>query len=152
MDTDRQLVDALRCLLPDGFATQEAQDFLHGIDEAKDVELVEKQQPYQFRHRGNVRLIDIDIKTIHQVKGQTHQATLVLETFWHEYNLQQLLPFLVGDPRPNRLGIRMRKRLCLTYVAMTRPTDLLCLAMHKQHLNAQHRHSLAAKGWRLQEL
>ncbi|WP_312475616.1 UvrD-helicase domain-containing protein [Neobacillus sp.] len=38
--------------------------------------------------------IKIDINTVHAVKGETHRATLYLETFNYERDLKKLLPFL----------------------------------------------------------
>lgn len=41
--------------------------------------------------------IDIGISTIHKAKGETHTATLVLETYRNGYDINQLLPLLKGD-------------------------------------------------------
>lgn len=70
----------------------------------------------------------IVVDTIHAVKGETHDATLYLET---EYNkksdLERILPFFgAGTMRNNKLVDRSRK---LAYVGMSRPRKLLCVAM-----------------------
>lgn len=60
-------------------------------------------------------------------------ATLVYETFWNKHNLHKLKPWLTGDRKGwNTLdGFRQKERLKVHYVAMTRPTHLLCLAMRQ---------------------
>ncbi|RLC47387.1 MAG: hypothetical protein DRH70_03470, partial [Candidatus Coatesbacteria bacterium] len=60
--------------------------------------------------------------------------TLVLETFWYKHNLESLKERLMGE-RCNGSDLdgthREQSRLKLHYVAMTRPTHLLCLAMKR---------------------
>jgi len=78
--------------------------------------------------------VHIRVGSIHSVKGETHTATLVLETFWYgtkkRHNLELLLPWLNGDKSGDAsTGKQQKVRLKLHYVAMTRPTHLLCLAM-----------------------
>ncbi|HCA5311605.1 TPA: hypothetical protein MW274_003714, partial [Acinetobacter baumannii] len=72
--------------------------------------------------------IDIGISTIHKAKGETHTATLVLETYRNGYDINQLLPLLKGDKCKGHV---VKKKLL--YVGMTRPTHLLCLALHKSY-------------------
>ena len=75
--------------------------------------------------------IDIHISTIHKAKGETHTATLVLETFNNGYDLNQLLGLLMDKKIKKFLG---KKKVI--YVGMTRPTHLLCLAIHKSYLKS----------------
>jgi len=70
--------------------------------------------------------IEIQISTIHRVKGETHTATLVLETFKNGYDIMQLLKLLQNK---KKTGLEAKKKLL--YVAMSRPTSFLCLAIHK---------------------
>jgi DNA helicase II / ATP-dependent DNA helicase PcrA len=104
-----------------------------------------------FRYRKNGREVSIQAGSIHSVKGQTHTATLVLETYWHEHNLQHLLPWLtkkkIGWKKADK--VRQEARLKLHYVAMTRPTHLLCLAMKQGVLNDEQMNALRTRGWRL---
>jgi len=69
--------------------------------------------------------IEIQISTIHKVKGETHTATLVLETFKKGYDISQLIKLLQNKKKS---GLEAKKKLL--YVAMSRPTHLLCLAIH----------------------
>ena len=71
---------------------------------------------------------NILVSTIHKVKGETHTATLVLETYKDGYDVFQLLELLKGNKKK---GFDAKKKLI--YVAMTRPTHFLCLAVHKKH-------------------
>ena len=74
---------------------------------------------------------DVEVSTIHKVKGETHTATLVLETFKDGYDLFQLLDYFKGSI--NKLKLDSKKKL--VYVAMSRPTHFLCLAIHKSHIH-----------------
>jgi len=88
-----------------------------------------KQNIYTYEE--NDISFDIDISTIHKVKGETHTATLVLETYNDGYDVFQLLDFLKRGS--NKLKIKDKKKLL--YVGMSRPTHLLCLAVHKKHMH-----------------
>jgi DNA helicase-2/ATP-dependent DNA helicase PcrA len=86
-----------------------------------------------YHHSVDNREVQIRVGSIHSVKGKTHTATLVLETFWHEHNIASLLPWLSGDKSGGSdVGKRDSLRLRVHYVAMTRPTHLVCLAMHRR--------------------
>lgn len=112
-----------------------------------------------YRYRGISDDVDIELGSIHSVKGQTHSATLVVETYFHGHDLQSLLPWLVGDRQNGATaGERDRKRLHQVYVAMTRPTHLLCLAMRTHALGAtvadqtRQAERLEAIGWSVQRI
>lgn len=73
--------------------------------------------------------IDIRLGSIHSVKGQTHTSTLVLDTFNRTYHFKKVKNWIMGkDATPNQID-KDRDRLKLLFVAVTRPTHLLCLAM-----------------------
>lgn len=96
--------------------------------------------------------ISIKINTIHAVKGQTHQATLVLETFYHHRDLPTIFPYLIGQ-RLSRPGERILNHfLPKTYVACTRPSHLLCLAIEREHVGSDKQCELRDFGWRVDEL
>lgn len=67
------------------------------------------------------------------------------EGFFYQHHLSELKPWLLGDREGGSHqsargktvpeGTRTLGRLKLHYVAMTRPTHLLCLAMHKNAFN-----------------
>lgn len=95
--------------------------FLTDLTSAIQAQL-EPQQIYEHQD------IQVVFDTIHGVKGETHTATLYLETFWKLYDIGgKILPFILSPRRPDKA---CKKRLPLAYVAMSRPTHFLCLAVH----------------------
>ena len=104
-----------------------------------------------YHYHKNGREVSIQAGSIHSVKGQTHTATLVLETFFHKHNLEKLLPWLTEKKHgcDKSVAKQQRDRLKLHYVAMTRPTHLLCLAMKKDVLNDEHIDAIRKIGWQL---
>lgn len=86
----------------------------------------EKSNVYKYINDGFN--FEIPISTVHKVKGETHTATLILETFKNGYDLFQLLDCLKGK---NKAGLEAKKKL--VYVAMTRATHFLCLAIQNKH-------------------
>lgn len=85
--------------------------------------------------------IKIKLGTIHSVKGETHMATLLLDT--ENYREFESAFFFKGDcgklfcgesyTRPSKSYDRLEYRLKTTYVAMSRPTQLLCVALKKEN-------------------
>ncbi len=109
-------------------------------------------------HSENGREVSIHLGSIHSVKGQEHTATLVLETHWYTYNLQDLLDLLIGsgtcrDTCSNMANKdeedRCRYRCRVHYVAMTRPTHLLCLAMRKEAFGEERLREAQQNEWKL---
>ena len=104
------------------------------------------------------RSVDIRLGSVHSMKGQTHLATLLLSTYWHDHSAKQMLPWLLGHKvNLNGAGTRDRVRLQHTYVAMTRPSHLVCLAIPRSVLGddaALNRHLaiLRARGWDVAEI
>ncbi|WP_299823653.1 UvrD-helicase domain-containing protein [uncultured Pontibacter sp.] len=94
--------------------------------------------------------VEIEFNTIHGVKGETHCATLFLETFYRTYDIKKILPFLTGKNKPRDIATN-RGRLRTSYVAATRPSHLLCLAVYKEHIEG-HETDLAENGWELIKL
>ena len=99
----------------------------------------------------------IRLGSIHSVKGETHTATLVLDSFFHKHHLSELKPWILGERaggmkkklrgKPELEGSRMLGRLKLHYVAMTRPSHLLCLAMRQDAFVASELEQLRTQGW-----
>jgi DNA helicase-2/ATP-dependent DNA helicase PcrA len=107
------------------------------------------------------RTIDVRMSSIHAVKGETHFATLVVETFNHSHALKSLLPWLLGErqgaqtPKGGKqAGAQKLKRLRLNYVALTRSTHVACLALPIGALGAATERGslisrLEARGWKV---
>jgi hypothetical protein len=114
-----------------------------------------------FAYPPDAPRVRIRLGSIHSVKGETHTATLVLDSFFHSHHLRELKPWLLGAKsggsstdskgRQVREGARILGRLKLHYVAMTRPTHLLCLAMRKDSFGEGELETLAGRGWSIIE-
>lgn len=78
--------------------------------------------------------IVVSVDTVHGVKGETHTATLYLETE-HSNNsdIRRILPLLKGK-KLNKKQIYEKSRR-IVYVGMSRPTHLLCLAIRDTTYN-----------------
>jgi hypothetical protein len=103
-----------------------------------------------FRYPADNPKVSIRAGSIHSVKGETHTSTLVLDTFYRKSNLKSLLPWLTGTRvgTSSKEGRQNVDRLKQHYVAMTRPTHLLCLAMREDHLSKDDVEKLKAR-WRV---
>jgi DNA helicase-2/ATP-dependent DNA helicase PcrA len=140
----------------------DAESFLSWVDSSGGLTL---ESPAQKNRNDNVyfytcgkREVAIKVGSIHSVKGQTHTATLVLETAWNGYNFEKIKSWLSGDARgkPRKSGVQEITRLKTHYVAMTRPSHLLCLALHKNalcatggHLDSSFIEKLKKRKWRV---
>lgn len=115
--------------------------------------------PNVYRVQGNSGSIDIRLGSIHSVKGQTHLATLLLSTYWHDHSAVNMMPWLTGK-KTNRedAGKRDIQRLLHTYVAMTRPSHLICVAAPRFALGKDEAAKLTTikalrhRGWRVAEI
>lgn len=92
----------------------------------------------------------IEIGTIHSVKGETHTATLYLESFYRKCETKKIIGIFKGK----QLTATERKKpqkveaAKMAYVAMSRPTHLLCFACKKDHI-AGHENDLKNNGWEI---
>lgn len=132
----------------------EADEFLNWEDKsclAHEEGQISKLHNNFFSHVKNGREVSIKVGSIHSVKGQTHTATLVFETFWNDHNLEKLQPWLQGDMEGwnKNDGKRQKSRLKSHYVAMTRPTHLLCLAMKKSSVDNDALALYKKNGWKV---
>lgn len=104
----------------------------------------------------------IEVGTIHSVKGETHDATLILETkFFRLFDVAEMIPhwldrnkacsvYDAARPTTNAsIRASFMKRL---YVAGTRPKHFLCIAMHKDRLDAVSRTGLANARWNIVDI
>lgn len=137
----------LRTLIGITSTTDETNRFL-SFSEAKPGELITaKTNTYE---ASNGRKIEVG--TIHSVKGETHDATLVLETKNHQNDLEQLLDHISGINHQAISGVRKIKFARLLYVATTRPRHLLCLAIHNENISEAQETALRKNGWDIKRL
>lgn len=105
-------------------------------------------------------VVNVRVGSIHSVKGETHTAVLVLDTHWYDDNLEKLLPWLMGrEAGLKEEAPRKAKRLRAHYVAMTRATHVLALAMKRssvlvgeQATDGATLGELSKQGWRVIEV
>lgn len=80
--------------------------------------------------------IEMGISSIHSVKGQTHSATLYLESFYQggyesDRPSNQFLGLTFNDKR-----VHHKSSTKMAYVGLSRPTNLLCVAIHANRFRA----------------
>jgi hypothetical protein len=119
-------------------------------------EIEGRTQPSSTAQRDNVfrfprqsPKVEVRVGSIHSVKGETHTATLILDTYYRKHHLEALKPWLLGrksggGSENNTLLSRLRQH----YVAMTRPSHLVCLAMREDCLSNGDVAALKDRGWR----
>lgn len=101
-----------------------------------------------YRYEENGSSVAIRLGSIHSVKGETHLATLVLESYRYEHQLLALRSWLLGTESGGAgKAKRTQERLRLHYVGMTRPARLLCLAMRADSLQDGDIATLMERGW-----
>lgn len=80
--------------------------------------------------------LEIEVATVHSVKGETHAATLFLETRNYKYESEHFGAQLCGEPYRHRVGEgHVLPSLKVAYVALSRPKYLLAYAIHKDRFD-----------------
>jgi DNA helicase II / ATP-dependent DNA helicase PcrA len=84
--------------------------------------------------------IDVEVCTVHSVKGQTHTATLYLETFYKKgggsYESERLANQIKGKVFTKSNTEVINQSVKMLYVGFSRPTHLLCFAVHKSRFDS----------------
>ncbi len=106
--------------------------------------------------------VSVELATIHSVKGETHDATLVLETKYRRlFDLKEMVPHIIDqalpapvfDPAHPMTNISIKASFMKkAFVAASRPRHLLCLAMGRDRMTDAQRQSLTAAGWTIIDL
>lgn len=116
-------------------------NFINGESEINIDENEDEPQVNTFDADG----INIEIGTVHSAKGQTHTATLYLETYFQKdgtganaksYESQRLAQQLLGNEISPRVGTRVKQSAKMAYVGFSRPTHLLSIAIHKNRFDS----------------
>ena len=103
-----------------------------------------------YRHVVDGIEVRVRVGSIHAAKGETHTSTLVLDTFYRTHHLKSLKTWLGGQKIGGADVARsMQSRLRLHYVAMSRPSRLLCIAVREDALSQADVESLERRGWRV---
>lgn len=112
----------------------------------------------------------IQTGTVHQAKGQTHCATLYVETMYQgKYESIHVIskekkkatktkaatyypnPFYKEIGKQQK-GAHIQSAMKMTYVGLSRPTHLLCYAMHKSSYELYNAEKLKECGWQIIDL
>ena len=89
--------------------------------------------------------IDIEVSTIHGAKGETHEATLYLETFYKKNDVGEILE-IINNTNCDITKAELRKKMKMAYVGMSRPRSLLCIAVSERSINGK-KEKLIELGW-----
>ncbi|MED2975550.1 UvrD-helicase domain-containing protein [Bacillus swezeyi] len=92
----------------------------------------------------------VTVDTVHNVKGETHTGTLYLETYFKQYDLKRIMEYLKKKHTPPK-SKELREALNIVYVGLTRPTNLLCLAMRQETIKGNE-DELKEAGWEIRYL
>lgn len=141
----------LRALFPIGIdrTTFGAMETLAAVTIAAKTAVTSNQHVVQ--HSG--RSVPIHIGTIASVKGETHLATLVLEAYGgnaKRHDLEAALQSIAsGIPLPVKASNTLRSLYRNLYVATSRPSRFLCLAMNRNRAPEEQVNALIARGWQV---
>lgn len=80
--------------------------------------------------------VEIEVATVHAVKGETHAATLYLETFFNKYYESERLKEQFKGIAYMGTDDDTLKSLRMVYVGMSRPRYLLCVAIQKDRFHS----------------
>jgi hypothetical protein len=91
--------------------------------------------------------ITIKIGTVHSVKGETHTATLYLESYFNgSFESKRLIDYFVGTHNdPKNDAYRTTLKVC--YVGLSRPTHFLCVAFQNDNVSEANLTALKQNGW-----
>jgi DNA helicase-2/ATP-dependent DNA helicase PcrA len=104
-------------------------------------------------HQG--RTLHFGLGTVAGIKGETHSASLVLESYGgisRKCDVALGLEYIAGMPSKPlaKLPKTQQAQMRNLYVAMSRPTALLCLAANESRVSQEVRVALVAKGWHIE--
>ncbi len=98
--------------------------------------------------------IKIEIQTVHSVKGQTHCATMYVETSYYEYETKKKRVNEALKKEKHNFNLannndkRGKQAFKMIYVGFSRPTHLLCFAVLKENITDDIA-SYENKGWEI---
>jgi len=139
-------------LLPPGMtadALTQLDVFGTGVNE--DVTSVDTLSPTVCAVVHASRQLEYTLGTVASMKGETHKASLVMESYGgvsRRFDLELALPFIAGVGKKfEKLTPTQRTQMRNLYVAMSRPTQFLCLAANEARVGTQTLDALEGKGW-----
>lgn len=101
-------------------------------------------------HKSENGEVTLRFDTIHGVKGETHAATLIVETFGRTHDIAALLPVLTGNQKATSLAKTAIDHCKRIFVGMTRPSELVCIAIFTDHIKEKDIELLKKAGWHVE--
>lgn len=97
--------------------------------------------------------LEFEVCTVHSTKGQTHLATLYLESYYYNdagksYESQRLHECFRGSSF-NKIGKRNKQSTKMVFVGLSRAKYLLCYAANSNHFTEEDLTQIAAQGWEI---
>jgi len=151
-------------------------DLINWLIESMDIAKTKEYETFiskEYIHKDEdlqINSSDFHVETIHRAKGQTHCATLYIETMYqgkyesmHVYNREKKKatktkpaifysnPFFKEKDIPQKNSYA-QNAIKMAYVGLSRPTHLLCYAMHKSSFLIYGADQLQKYGWKIIDL
>lgn len=125
------LANSLTTYLPQSFETDVRLPMFFAAteEESGNVEQAVRSNIYHDEQTG----VDIEVASVHAVKGETHLATLYLETADHGSTESQLMKRALEGEQYAKSGSKELRISRIMYVGMSRPKHLLCYAIHRDN-------------------
>ena len=108
-----------------------------------------------FAHPIAAPTVRIKVGSIHSVKGETHLATLVFDTWYKGSHLARIKQWLIGAQAGVATNVKkpeLRRSLKQHYVAVTRPSHLLCLAVRSDAFTEEELGLMRARQWSIGQI
>lgn len=107
----------------------------------------------QLSHLG--RSLEFGLGTTAGMKGETHSASLVLESYGgtsRKFDVALGLEYIAGiaSKKLEKLPKTQQAQMRNLYVAMSRPAAFLCLAANEERVPPALRTALLNKGWHIE--
>lgn len=95
--------------------------------------------------------LEIEVTSVHSVKGQTHAATLYLESCYQgKHESERLTNQFLGTPFKES-KVHHKSSVKMAYVGFSRPTELLCIAIHKDRFD-KYLSGINREEWEIKEV
>lgn len=131
----------IRCYLPEfvllfGGRINNSFDFINGFETITISSVGKFTAGKSLANTIQCKGFEVEVSTVHRVKGETHAATLYMETFYEQggggnYESERLMASLKGNIIAVNAHKLVRQSAKMIYVGFSRPTHLLCFAVHE---------------------
>jgi hypothetical protein len=102
------------------------------------------------------RSVTVRVDTVGMTKGETHLATLYLESIGYKsgrFDVIEAIARMAGrDTTKGKPLVSLPAQLRYAYVGFSRPTRFLCLAANGERLDAGDIKALISSGWRVERI